>query len=75
MRDFLVMRDNEYLVAYVEMPVGSGQYQPVYSIYKYDAARIPTRAQARHIMNRLKMKGEDWKIVSFNWLTGTVRPA
>lgn len=70
--DFLVMKGNEYLMALAEI---EGKVLPIFTIYKYDAARLERRADAYRVKRKLQRPDEQWRLVAFNWATGEVKPA
>ena len=71
---YLIRRENEYLVCLAgkDYETDPEKMTPRFSIYKYDAARIPRRTVAWQIVQMLKKEGEKWDFVRFQTLDGTV---
>ena len=72
---YIIRNGNEYLVARRERRTGSGQWEKVYSMHRYDAARIPDKREAQIIIRKITEAGDEWHMEWFNPLTGEVRPA
>ena len=68
---YIMKRNGEYLTAVRE--TDQGILYPIFGIYKYDAARVPTERHARHIIRGLYREGESWQIYRFHPLSGDER--
>ena len=67
---YILRRGKEYLNSWVEYHDGRIRGHAVFSVYRYDAARIRELHQAKRIVRSLMDEGEEWKIIRFNQLTG-----
>lgn len=67
---YIVKKDSRYLMCRRETFTGSRIWEPVFSIYRYDAARLDSLQIAQAVAMRLGSPGENWEISRFDWMTG-----
>lgn len=69
--EYIIRRGNEYIVAIAWNAKGTNN--PVYSIYRYDAVKIPDLNKAKNVVKKLAKEGENWSIESLKYPGGETK--
>lgn len=76
-KSIIMKQDGEYLTAMAERVTGNRVYTPIFSVYKYDAAEVPTKHAAKAVIRKLQVEHHQngkWQIIEFWRHNGEERP-